>query len=664
MSDKETEQVATSNALQITNEEFLRAIFGDEFGRVHVTGFVEDPTDLPSEARARAWGGAAFANSNLVPGTNQYFAISLFNPGEGGRAQRRKALFRSTHCFVLDDVREKLPVEEANKLPRPSWILVTSAGSEQWGYILKEPCTEAAQIDNLNDGLIASDLVPSGKDPGQRGVTRYVRLPEGVNTKRAKMQSGKPFDCRLVSFEPWNTVSLQTLAEPFDIDLTATRFDSHPRELCHHEGHPIFSVSNLNIKRAISPGRYDVTCPWVDEHTGNADDGAAIFLLEDGGLRFKCHHGACQERDTASFLDWVNRGDPEFASTLKRFQVDLAFADVPIPVEKPSKGFLDGAFKEFMVSEEVIQSMSNPDWLYENLLLRGHLVAIPAPPNAGKTTILFHIAEQLARKGLRVIYVNADISGGDAKQFWHRAEETGIELLLPDLANKPMSDLLEVLRKLSRGEESLGEVVLFIDTLKKITDVINKRESKEVYRILRALTSKNATVVLLSHTNKHPGADGKRVYEGTGDLRADVDELIYLEPVKNPDGSILVSTIPDKVRGSFDSITFRITKEREVTQEGVYVDTHQLSKDALQLEKDQDLIDAIEGILGSGSKNQSQILEHCKNTTGYGAPTARKVLQRYSESGGVGRMRWNTKRGDQNAIFYSLLGQPEIPSFI
>ena len=45
--------------------------------------------------------------------------------------------------------------------------------------------------------------------------------------------------------------------------------------------------------------------------------------------------------------------------------------------------------------------------------------------------------------------------------------------------------------------------------------------------------------------------NGKPIYEGTGDLRSDVDELIYFIPEKHEDGSMTVSTDPDKTRGKF-----------------------------------------------------------------------------------------------------------------
>src|SRR5690606_31180754 len=103
------------------------------------------------------------------------------------------------------------------------------------------------------------------------------------------------------------------------------------------------------------------------------------------------------------------------------------------------------------------------------------------------------------------------------------------------------------------------------DTLKKIADVQNKAHIKEVMKVFRRLTARGMTVILLAHTNKYKDEEGNPIFEGTGDLRADVDELIYLIPHRNDDGSMYVTTKPDKVRGSFEEITFNISSTQEVS---------------------------------------------------------------------------------------------------
>lgn len=315
--------------IEVSNQSFLKAVFGQDYLFAHVTDFPYDPAEIPKNEHLRAWSGNYFSRYQFSENTNQYFTISTFDPDENGKARRRKALFKKTHCLVLDDVREKLSEEAAQKLPRPSWIMETSPGSFQWGYILNTPCTVASKIDNLNDGLIASELAPDGKDPGQRGVTRYVRLPEGFNTKKKKMINGQPFKCHMVLWEPFNTVTLEQLAEPFQVDLNAQRREGRVDGAADISDHPLVNIPEIiNIKEVRSDGRFDITCPWVDEHTGADDSGSGIFTNSDGTIGFKCHHGACQSRTGSDLLRYIEDQQPGFSGQLSQWQADRQFKKV------------------------------------------------------------------------------------------------------------------------------------------------------------------------------------------------------------------------------------------------------------------------------------------------------------------------------------------------
>jgi hypothetical protein len=52
-------------------------------------------------------------------------------------------------------------------------------------------------------------------------------------------------------------------------------------------------------------GVWDITCPWLGEHTDRADSGAAYFQPGYGGRLapgFKCHHGHCESRTVKDLL--------------------------------------------------------------------------------------------------------------------------------------------------------------------------------------------------------------------------------------------------------------------------------------------------------------------------------------------------------------------------
>jgi len=331
--------------INVTNDDFLKAVFGEDYLFSHVTDFPHDPTNIPKDKHLIAWKGDYYSRYNLAPNTNQYFTISLFYCDEQQQARRRKALFRKTPCIVLDDVKEKLSMEEVNKLPKPAWILESSEGSEQYGYILDTPCTDRGRVENLLDGLVANGLAPDGRDPGMKGVTRYLRLPEGINNKANKLVNGQPFKCRMLEWQPFNRVTLEELAAPFAVDLDRERRESRVDGAAEVSDHPLINIPDtIHIKEVRSDGRFDITCPWVEDHTGQDDSGSAVFTNSDGTIGFKCHHGNCQSRTGADLLRFIENDAAGFSSKLKNWQVmrelDIVAAPVSfmssLPVAQPT----------------------------------------------------------------------------------------------------------------------------------------------------------------------------------------------------------------------------------------------------------------------------------------------------------------------------------------
>ena len=143
------------------------------------------------------------------------------------------------------------------------------------------------------------------------------------------------------------------------------------------------------------------------------------------------------------------------------------------------------------------------------------------------------------------------------------------------------------------------------------------------------------------------------IYEGTGDLRADVDELIYLIPDKHPDGSMTVSTLPDKVRGSFQPLTFQISADRKVTLAEEFVDTASIRKAQTEIAKDQAYIDAINSAISEGSTVQSDITVWCRRRQGIGPKTTIRVLKKFSDPD-VQPVLWRAVRGEKNSLRYEM----------
>ena len=307
----------------------------------------------------------------------------------------------------------------------------------------------------------------------------------------------------------------------------------------------------------------------------------------------------------------------------------------------------------FTLTPEEEAMLTDAKWIYPNLIIQGHVIAIPARPNGGKTTLLTHIAGEIAND-YRVIYVNADVGGSEAKPMLEHARKHGYTMLLPDMkAGLSMDDVVAQLERMNEASADYSGMVFIFDTLKKMADMINKSSLKKVLATLRGLSAKGMTIVLLAHTNKYDGPDGRPVFEGTADLRADVDELIYLIPLKNPDGTMTISTDPDKVRGSFQPITFTVTPDRQVIPCNQYVDVAELNRAAEALEHDETIIEAISEAIMSKHCKQAEIIAFCNERYGFSRRQIEPVLIRYSSPPAK---KWRREKGmAKNAWVHELI---------
>lgn len=295
------------NQLNITNKEFLCAIFGNDFIWAHVTDFFHDPGCEFTDISRAAWLGDYYINYKLHQYANQYFTISLFNVASDHIARRRKELFKATYCIVIDDVGEKIPVDLLFDKPAPSWILETSPGSQQWGYILDIPCTDRVKVEAVLQGLVAK-ICPKGIDSGMLGVTRYVRLPEGWNTKESKiaLNGGELFKCRMIVWQPEIKINLNLFAQTFDLDLNIKQNNQNISDdlpMINHAYHPIWQI--ITAKEHLGENKFSISCPWQSEHTMQEDTGTLLIIHNNGKLSFKCHHGHCANKTSLDLFHWI-----------------------------------------------------------------------------------------------------------------------------------------------------------------------------------------------------------------------------------------------------------------------------------------------------------------------------------------------------------------------
>jgi len=182
--------------------------------------------------------------------------------------------------------------------------------------------------------------------------------------------------------------------------------------------------------------------------------------------------------------------------------------------------------------------------------------------------------------------------------------------------------------------------------------------------MLRSLTGRGATVICLGHCNKYPDAQGWPVYEGTGDLRSDFDELALLHAVKGDYGIVTTSLywadqgLPwGKARAMVQQITWTIDVEdnRTVSESDEWVDTVAEGKEKREAMQTADVIREVYfKLIKMGSMNQTNVIESMNGM--HGERVVKRVLK--AQAGKT----WTVDKGEHNAIVYSHIPDAELPA--
>lgn len=165
----------------MTNSDFLAEVLGPLEQGQHgwVTSFRADPGNAPPAV----WSGRNYKGSPAQAAVidragedNAYFCTAVLGATEDGEVVRRKDAFIRLAALVVDDVN---PAD----IQAFSWSMQTSPGNFQVGILL-DPEDQDTYDRQLIDRVMSS-LAARGRtnDASGNACVRYVRLPEGTNTK-------------------------------------------------------------------------------------------------------------------------------------------------------------------------------------------------------------------------------------------------------------------------------------------------------------------------------------------------------------------------------------------------------------------------------------------------------------------------------------------------
>lgn len=288
--------------------------------------FAGDPYTEDAGSRATKWGAGSrpWWPGRLVPDVflrlNAYSCVSSFRPDpETGRRYRRKQHFAAMHAVMIDDIGTKVPLE--NLKLKPSALIETSPGNFQAYLFLSQDSftRNRTTCEALVDSMVAAGLTLDGKDPGMKGVTRFGRLPCGINAKEKYIKLlGTAFPVHCVEFEPHLRYSLADIALAYGLALTSPTSERERRTIpaaaALSAAEEAFEAvlqffKDLEMYRGKnSGGWHEVQCPWEDDHTSITATGTALSgptEENDWGGGFHCCHGHCEGKGIREVWEWI-----------------------------------------------------------------------------------------------------------------------------------------------------------------------------------------------------------------------------------------------------------------------------------------------------------------------------------------------------------------------
>jgi len=249
----------------------------------------------------------------------------------------RKALCVRTFVIVLDDIGTKVRVSDLPEaLREPTYIIETSPGNFQYGYVLTVPIDDIELANTLVRLLYEAGI----SDGGGAMANKLVRLPGGVNGKPGARGT---FKVRLISINdnPEDFWTPEELLIASGVGVTWA--DLQARGSAVMKRPQARSVTAWSGVAAVSPnldGTVDpvlewmhsedmvkqeagdwatIECPWAHTHTTGDDTagysplgrGEGVHALSRG---FHCFHEHCRDKHGSDLLAWVAvSGGPEAA---------------------------------------------------------------------------------------------------------------------------------------------------------------------------------------------------------------------------------------------------------------------------------------------------------------------------------------------------------------
>lgn len=325
-------------------------------------------------------------------------------------------------------------------------------------------------------------------------------------------------------------------------------------------------------------------------------------------------------------------------------------------------------------SSELEAALSEESYVLPGIALRGQGTMLYASANTGKTLLTMHLLSEGVRKhGLNprsVFYVNVDDTASGLVEKLGICEELGINMLSEGYREFSAPKLLPIIELLTLQDEAKDSIVV-VDTLKRFTDLMDKRSSAAFTKAIRAFVLKGGTFIALAHTNKNRNARGKSVYGGTSDFVDDMDCAYILDElsVDAVTNTKVVEFTNIKLRGNVArTAAFSYSTEPDLTYVALLLSVQPVDpaavepiRQAAKLRSDVEIIASVEGCIRGGINTKMLLVQAVAKQLVMSQRSALTFIEAYTGDDPT-KHRWSFSVRARGAKVYELLNVPVVPA--
>jgi len=308
--------------------------------------------------------------------------------------------------------------------------------------------------------------------------------------------------------------------------------------------------------------------------------------------------------------------------------------------------------------------------LLGQFIFDGQATMIYAAPNTGKTLIVLYLLLDAIAEGRidpnKAFYVNADDGSQGLAVKARLLQDVGAHMLAPGRNSLKLGHLVEKMLQAIQNGSARGTVVI-IDTLKKFTDLMDKKRSSEFGQVCRQYVMAGGTIIALGHTRKNPKADGTPQYQGTTDILEDFDAVYVADLLTSKDGGSQRCVKFDMLKkraDSPDTVAYAYASEPGMSYEEKLASVRLVHPDALDgyvMERETvshpPVMATIARLIRAGQgQGKMALARAAAEECGVSHRAALAVLERYT--GRTPRVHlWVYRTGDRGVRLYELIDQ-------